>query len=496
MHRLGLRGRIAASVLLALLLPSVLLSALSYRAERERLQHDFRARMLSSALSDLTSAANAVRTGNGPNAVAAAHEALSVRKFNTYTVYALTPQGAAAAPEGPPGPPEDWPGPRPALISDASDAQITTTPVAAFLAADFRRLALSERDLVVLRTPGAAWLTVGAVVGVQGPNDRFPGEPVVAVEYHLPSVVDKQAGAYLRSLLLVTGITVLVGAAFAWLVAGRIQRPVRAAGAAARAFGGGDFSVRLPVAGQDELADLSREFNHMSDQLAEAVGQLTAHEARHRRFVADVSHELRTPTASLLAAATALEHPDTRDAAVELVAPQLRRLARLTEELLEISRMGAGEVVLDRRPVDLADLAADVAAHSADPSGVTVERHGDTVVAVDARRLHGVLSNLVGNALRHGAPPVRVTVEGTAHTVTVRVTDAGPGVPAELRDRIFDRFARGDASRTGGEGHGLGLAIARENARLHGANLDLGPEPRDGGGVFVLTVPKPPVGDD
>ncbi|WP_051814453.1 HAMP domain-containing sensor histidine kinase [Kitasatospora sp. MBT63] len=504
--RLGLRGRIAVGVLLALLLSSVALSALSYGAERARIESDFRARMLSGALSDLTSAANTVRTGDGPNAVVLTFQALAVRKFNTFTVFALTPEGTVAPddPSGPSEPPEVWPGPRPTLITDASTAQITATPVADFLTADLRHQALSERDLVVRRLPGTDWLAVGAVVGQQGPDDHYPGQPVLAVEYHSLAAVDQQAALYLRGLLLVTGMTVLVGVVFAWLVAGRVQRPVRAAGAAARAFGDGDFSVRLPVRGRDELASLSREFNGMADRLAEAVGQLTAHEARHRRFVADVSHELRTPTASLLAAATALENPGTRDEAVRLVAPQLRRLSVLTEDLLEISRMDAGEAHLDRRPVDLAYLAADVLAHCADPDAVTLERSGESVVAVDARRLHGVLSNLVGNALRHGAAPVRVTVDGTAAAVTIRVADAGPGVPAELRGRIFDRFVRGDTARSGGPGHGLGLSIARENARLHGADLELaagdtaglatgGPgEPEAGGAVFVLRVPKVP----
>ncbi|WP_371502574.1 HAMP domain-containing histidine kinase [Kitasatospora sp. NBC_00374] len=286
----------------------------------------------------------------------------------------------------------------------------------------------------------------------------------------------------------------VVGTLLARLVAGRVQRPVTAAGAAARALGAGDLTVRLPVSGRDELSDLSSSFNQMADRLAETIEELTRHEARRRQFVADVSHELRTPTASLLAAATALEYPATRDGAASLIAPQLRRLATLTEDLLEISRMDAGEATVVLQPIDLADLVADVVAHSESPESVAVRTEGDTGADVDPRRMHAVVTNLVSNALCHGAAPVEVTVRGVEHVVVVRVADSGPGVPEELRERVFDRFVRADPARAsghgapGGTGNGLGLAIARENARLHHATLTLANEP--GGAVFTLTVPK------
>lgn len=245
--------------------------------------------------------------------------------------------------------------------------------------------------------------------------------------------------------------------------------------------------MRLLATGHDELSELSASFNHMADQLAETVDQLTRHDARRRRFVADVSHELRTPTASPPAAATALENPATRDSAARLITPQLRRLATLTEDLLEISRMDAGEAALGREPVDLAGLVTDVVAHSEAPESVTVHAEGDTTADVDPRRMHTVIGNLVSNALRHGAAPVYVTVGCQSPTgVTVRVADSGPGVPEELAEQLFDRFVRADAARSSTSGSGLGLAIAQENARLHHATLNV---ENDHGAVFALKIP-------
>ncbi|MFJ7278537.1 ATP-binding protein [Kitasatospora sp. NPDC098663] len=499
--RLGLRGRITVTVLLALLLPSVLLSMLSYRALRERAEQDFRARVLSSALSDFTSAANSVRAQVKPTALLSAHEALAVRKFNTYVVYAMKPNPNGTGytvpdPNEPPGPDQDpntWPGLKATSASDASDAQISSTPLTAFLKTGDHPPLLDERHLALVHPAGKPWLVVGAIVGSQGVSDRYPGAPVVAVEYHSLQPVDDEASADLRSLLLVSAATVVLGAQLAWLVAGRVQRPVTAASAAARALGAGDLTVRLPVSGRDELSDLSSSFNQMADRLAETIDQLTRHQARQRQFVADVSHELRTPTASLLAAATALERPATRDRAATLIAPQLRRLATLTEDLLEISRIDAGEATVALQPVDLADLVADVVAHSESPDSVTVRTEGDTSADIDPRRMHTVITNLVSNALRHGAAPVEVTVRGVERGVVVRVADSGPGVPAELHEQVFDRFVRADPARASGHGgpgsagNGLGLAIARENAQLHHATLTLANEP---GAVFTLTVPK------
>jgi two-component system sensor histidine kinase MtrB len=229
---------------------------------------------------------------------------------------------------------------------------------------------------------------------------------------------------------------------------------------------------------------MSGAVNTMADRLTEQISRLEQANETERRFVADVAHELRTPTAALLASAEALEHPETRDEAAVLVAPQLRRLARLTEDLLEISRIDAGRAQVDASRIDLMDLVSEVIQDCGSPEDVDLVGCFPLPVSTDPARLRVIVRNLVANALQHGAAPVTIRADGSDREVTVSVTDAGAGVPSALRERVFDRFVRGDEARHGSSS-GLGLAIAIENARLLGATLTL----EDDGRTFLLRLP-------
>lgn len=276
---------------------------------------------------------------------------------------------------------------------------------------------------------------------------------------------------------------VLLGSGLlSWLFALWLRRPVVRTAKAARAIGAGDLDRRVKVRGHDELAQVGRSVNDMADQLTGRLRQLEQAEAVQRQFVSDVAHELRTPTASLLAGATALENPATRDEAAVRIAPELRRLSALTEDLLEVSRFDAGRQRLSVDRVDLGGLARRVAASA---GGAQVSAVGDVSCVVDPRRIAMIVRNLVRNAHVHGAEPVSVIVLGDPHQVRLYVTDEGPGVPLPMRERIFDRFVQADESRHG-SGSGLGLAIARENAHLHGGTLGIEPDGR----TFLLTLPR------
>ena len=222
---------------------------------------------------------------------------------------------------------------------------------------------------------------------------------------------------------------------------------------------------------------MSAAVNTMADRLTGQITELEQANESQRRFVSDVAHELRTPTAALLASAEALDHPATRDAAAVLVAPQLRRLARLTEDLLEISRLDAGQAHVEPSRIDLMDLLSEVIADCGSPASVQLVGCFPLEVSTDPARLRVIVRNLVANGLQHGAPPVTITVNGGDGRVTVSVTDVGPGVPTALQERVFDRFVRGDEARHGSSS-GLGLAIAAENARLLRGSLTLAPDGR------------------
>ncbi|WP_367128692.1 ATP-binding protein [Saccharothrix sp. HUAS TT1] len=324
-----------------------------------------------------------------------------------------------------------------------------------------------------------------------GPRLVIVGEVepgLLLAEFYDAGRVEAELATLRDRLALVAAVIALLGGALGVLAARGVQRRVRTAAVAARRLGAGELGTRLPVRGRDELADLAGSFNAMAQRLGESIEQLRLKDQQQRRFVADVAHDLRTPLASMVAAADGLRSPDAEDRArsAELLGSQARRLGALVEDLLEMSRFDAGAAELRPEVVDLEALVADAVEVGA--PGVPVHRDGDATVFGDPRRLHTIVRNLVTNAVRHGEPPVTVTVDGTDPAlVRVVVADSGPGLPAELAPVVFDRFVRGDRARGRTEGSGLGLAIAQENARLHGGRLDVHD---DGGAVFTLTVPR------
>lgn len=282
---------------------------------------------------------------------------------------------------------------------------------------------------------------------------------------------------------------------FALLAARQVLRPVRALNTAASQLGRGRLDVRLRAKGSDELAQLVTTFNHTAAELERTVSTLRAMEADARRFVADVSHELRTPLAAMNAVTDVLDEdaeqlpPDTAVAA-RLVSAETRRLTRLVQDLIEISRFDAGRAELRREELDVAAAITDSLAARGWESGadLVTDLPAGITARLDRRRLDIVVANLVGNALRHGAPPVELVLREERDAVVFTVTDHGPGIPADVLPRVFDRFTKADTARARSEGSGLGLSIARENARLHGGDIvaaDTG-----SGARFELRLPR------
>ncbi|WP_329021518.1 HAMP domain-containing sensor histidine kinase [Streptomyces sp. NBC_00690] len=311
------------------------------------------------------------------------------------------------------------------------------------------------------------------------------------------------------------GIVPVVGlaAVLALLAAGTVLRPVRKLGRATRELAAGDLGSRVSVRGHDELAELARTFNETADALQTSDAELREQEAKARRFVADVSHELRTPLAAMTMVATVLEEdadqlpPDAARAA-RTVGAETARLARLVEDLMEISRFDAKVVRLNAAETDLADTVRASLALRGWTDRVRTHLDEGVRAVVDRRRIDVIVANLVGNALRHGAPPVTVTLRTVptraatnTETVVLEVADHGPGLPPEARERVFERFYKADAARTrsaadaSGQGSGLGTAIALENARLHGGTIDVADGP-GGGAVFVLRLPLRRTGEE
>lgn len=316
---------------------------------------------------------------------------------------------------------------------------------------------------------------------------------VAAMRQHDGNSADKLH----RSTTLIAVIGLVAAVALGVAAAVAITRPVRRTIEAARRFGAGELDVRLPTRGSTELAELSTAFNAMTTRLADTLRDLHVSQTLQQRFVADVSHELRTPLAAVIAAAEGLdaEDPRARQRSTELVRGQVRRLGKLVDDLLEMSRFDAGQVPMVYERIDVTALAVDVV-HTVWPGeDVRITPLGDTTADADVRRVHTILRNLVANAFQHGQPPIDIVVNGSdPDTIVVSVADDGPGVPASVAPTIFDRFVRADESRTSdGEHSGLGLSIALENARLHGGTVSLSAIGRTS---FSLRLPRHPPGTD
>ncbi|MFI0257566.1 sensor histidine kinase [Streptomyces sp. NPDC017056] len=283
----------------------------------------------------------------------------------------------------------------------------------------------------------------------------------------------------------------------ALFAARRVLLPVRRLREAAERITSGELDTRSPVTGRDELADLTATFNDMARALEKDDAELRRMEANARRFAADVSHELRTPLAAMSAVTEVLDEdaarldPDTADA-VRLISSETAKLARMVEDLIEVSRFDAGAADLHLDEIDVAVALRKTLQLRGWQDQVDTELPDGLRARFDPRRIDVVVANLVGNALRHGGTPVRLTAYARTGRLRIDVADRGPGIDPEALPHVFERFYKADAARARSGGSGLGLAIAMENVRLHGGTLRAANAP-DGGAVFSVDVPLDPL---
>lgn len=298
------------------------------------------------------------------------------------------------------------------------------------------------------------------------------------------------ASARLRNVLLVSGAAAILITALALVIGMRFAlSPLDAMTGLARSIAAGRRGGRLqPERADTELGRTAAAFDEMLDALEGAERTARRSEDRMREFVADAAHELRTPVAGLQTAAETLIQlgPDasaSRREELELIlVRESRRAGTLVADLLELSRIDAG-LQLHLAQVDLRHLAdAQASRLRLVAPDLTIKVTGSATVTADPERLAQVLANLLNNARQAGANSIHVTVGPTG----VLVEDDGPGVPVEVRERIFHRLVHGPQSH----GAGLGLAIARGVARAHGGDLTVTDRP-DGkrGAAFRLHLP-------
>ncbi|MFZ5565730.1 MAG: ATP-binding protein [Pseudomonadota bacterium] len=325
------------------------------------------------------------------------------------------------------------------------------------------------------RVPGQGWefevpLRNGQTVFVQLPRPGNRPPPTPAPSWWQPPY------SFLALLVLVASAVALG----AYPIVRRLTKRLEALQQGVERWGEGDLGRRLPEDGQDEVAFLAQRFNV-------AAARVQALLLSHKALLANASHELRSPLARIRMGLELLES-QPGPAAREEIARNIRELDQLIDEILLASRLDASPDDLGPlEPVDLVGLAAEECARTdaelQTPPGVT-----SVVVTGLTRLLRRALRNLLENARRHGAGTVTLTLRTDGGQAEIRVCDQGPGVPAPLRERIFEPFFRlpGASEREGGVG--LGLALVRSIVQRHGGGVHCEESP-GGGACFVLRLP-------
>ncbi|WP_147917919.1 sensor histidine kinase [Ruania zhangjianzhongii] len=284
------------------------------------------------------------------------------------------------------------------------------------------------------------------------------------------------------------------------ILARGMTRPLREMTTAAQAMARGDYSQQVHTNSQDEVGELAAAFNSMAQDLDTL-------DTRRREMVANVSHELRTPVAALraqlenLADGVVSPSPETLESALD----QVERLSRLIAYLLDLSRLEAGAADLDLTEIEIGPFlqeAATQSRHAASETGHDLEWEvtstpSDLRVVGDPERLHQVVANLLANAARHSPAGGKIYLAGRYESlpdaVVIEVQDEGPGIPVQDRQKVFERFERGNTpAQRGGQstgGTGLGLAIARWAVSLHGGTIEVVDPTRGSGAMIRVTLP-------
>jgi two-component system OmpR family sensor kinase len=321
--------------------------------------------------------------------------------------------------------------------------------------------------------------------------------PLLALKADTLVLCQKQTGAaailagLLGPFIWAGIIALLISILLAFLVARSVYRPVQRLSRAAENIAQGKYDEEVPLSGPEEIRGLALAFNQMAGKIKNSQQQL-------RHFVADVSHQLKSPLTSIQGFAQAMidgtaSDVETKNKAAGIIVDESKRMIRQVNDLLELSRMQAGVVRIDRESVNIQDIlnqCQDIFALRVEEKKICIKNsfgHSGVVMG-DADRLEDVFCNLLDNAIKNtpsqGVIQV-ITQKSKGENLEVIIADSGPGIPPEQIPYVFDRFQPSSALRTG---FGLGLAIAREIVLAHGGKIEVTSSPGEGA-KFTVTLP-------
>ncbi len=321
------------------------------------------------------------------------------------------------------------------------------------------------------------------------------GRAVVDLDHPtgLPEFAGPPREEIARRLLNFVALSVVVGLIGGAIIGRVVSRPIRDLVKAARQIGAGDRSVRAPLRGSREMKELAASFNTMAADLERA-------EMLRNNLMADVSHELRSPLTALEGNLRAvLDHVYTLDEAeVANLYGQTRHLIRIVNDLRELSLAENHQLRLEKQPTDVNALIAETV-QAIEPLAIDkgvqlIDRVEELPeISIDPVRIRQVLFNLLSNSLRHTPAGGSITVSGTCNDkeVCLAVQDTGEGLTADQQASVFDRFYRGDKSRSRESGGtGLGLAIVKAIVEAHDGRVEAQSEGPGRGSTFSVCLPR------
>jgi two-component system, OmpR family, sensor kinase len=323
------------------------------------------------------------------------------------------------------------------------------------------------------------------------------GKAILPLRAETLIICQKQGGtADILSSLLQTFvwagvIALIVSIVAAVFIARSVYKPIRNLSRAAENIAQGKYDQEVPVNGTEEIKGLAKNFNIMAGRIRDSNLQL-------RHYVADVSHQLKSPLTSIQGFAQAIQDgtaadSETRSKAAGIIVDESKRMIRQVNQLLELSRMQAGQVKMSRDVLNIKEIliqCQEIFALRLEEKKITLKNNFQYFgnIMGDADRLEDVFSNLLDNAIKNTPPQGEIRLATRTiqpNDLQITITDSGPGIPPELIPHVFDRFQQSSELRTG---FGLGLAIAREIILAHGGKIEVSSNPGEGA-EFTVTLP-------
>jgi two-component system, OmpR family, sensor kinase len=320
------------------------------------------------------------------------------------------------------------------------------------------------------------------VVPITSPDER--GALVGIIFSDLES---KQISDLLYRFALIVLLSLIAAAAVGWLVAGRVLRPITKVRQTAHEIGASDLSKRIAdTSGGTELMQLAAEFNLMLDRIQESF-------EINKQFVDDAGHELRTPLTIISGHLELMEaDPSQADSSMVIVKDELSRMSRIVRDLQTLTKSSQPDFI-KRTEISLVDLGDElfVKASQLGNRNWSLGEIPEASWSLDRERITQAILQISENAIRFTSDgdPIRIDIQLVGKSIEVSVSDSGPGIPEASRDRITERFVRGEAQANSGQGAGLGLALVSAIAEGHGGKLVIG-DSEFGGAKVTLRIPR------